>query len=97
MRRKLNVRCGLLAPGTQERFEYRTYEVEVDGEATVLDVLKIIYREKGAPVAFQSYCRQGLCGGCVVEVNGHRVLSCTTLAQDGMEISPVLSGECLKS
>ena len=96
MRRKLNVRCGILAPGAQERLEYRTYEVEVDGEATVLDILKIIYREKGAPVAFQSYCRQGLCGGCVVEVNGRRVLSCTALAQDGMEITPILNGEFSK-
>lgn len=97
MRRKLNVHCGIPVPGMEDRFEYRTYEVEVDGEATVLDVLKIIYREKEDHIAFHSYCRQGLCGGCVVEVNGRRVLSCTTLAQDGMEITPVLNGKSLES
>lgn len=90
MTRKLKVRCAVPSPKTAEKMEYKEFEVDVEGEVTVLDVLKILYREKDEAIAFYSFCRQGLCGGCVVEINGRRVLSCTTPALDMMEIKPIL-------
>jgi succinate dehydrogenase/fumarate reductase-like Fe-S protein len=56
----------------------------------VLDVLNRLYQERDPEIAFHSYCRQGLCAGCLVEVDGRRCLACRTPAHDDMEIRPVL-------
>ncbi len=90
MTKKLKVRCAVPCSDAAERMEYKEFEVDVEGEVTVLDVLKILYREKDETIAFHSFCRQGLCASCVVELNGRRVLSCATPALDGMEIKPIL-------
>ena len=89
MVKRLQVKCAVLADGGGGQMEYRDFEVDVEGEVTVLDVLKMLYR-RDEMISFYSFCRQGLCGGCAVELNGRRVLSCATPAQDVMEIRPIL-------
>ncbi len=90
MRRKLKVRCAIPSQEAAGGMEYKLFDVEVEGEVTVLDVLKMLYCEKDERIAFHSFCGQGLCAGCMVELNGRRVLSCVTLASDRMEIKPIL-------
>jgi succinate dehydrogenase/fumarate reductase-like Fe-S protein len=89
MAKRLRVKYALPSVDAAAGIKYRDFEVEVEGEVTVLDVLKMLYRQDDT-ISFYSYCRQGLCGGCVVELNGRRVLSCATPAQDVMEIRPIV-------
>ena len=90
MSRVLNVRCAVPSAQDGGNWEFRQYEVEVEGESTIMDVLKKLYQQQDHDIVFYSYCRQGLCAGCRVEVNGCRVLACQTLAESDIEIRPVL-------
>ena len=90
MSRVLKVRCAVPSGRDDENWEFRQYEVEVEGESTIMDVLKKLYQQQDHDIVFYSYCRQGLCAGCRVEVNGSRVLACQTLAENDIEIRPVL-------
>jgi len=89
VKRMITVRCTVLSPDGTDRLD-REYKVEQDGEMTVLNVLEYIYHFLDSNIAFYSFCRQGLCGGCLVEVNGNRVLACKTPACDNMHIRPIL-------
>ncbi|MBW1697583.1 MAG: 2Fe-2S iron-sulfur cluster binding domain-containing protein [Deltaproteobacteria bacterium] len=90
MNRTLTVRCAVPSAHNSENWEFRQYDIEIEGESSVMDVLKKLYQQKDHDIVFYSYCRQGLCAGCRVEVNGRRVLACQTLAESGIEIKPVL-------
>ena len=90
MSRVLTVRCAVPSAQGSGEWEFRQYEVEVEGDSTVMNVLKKLYQQQDRDIVFYSYCRQGLCAGCRVEVNGRRVLACQTLAENDIEIRPVL-------
>lgn len=90
MNRVLTVRCAVPSAHGSGKWEFRQYEVEVEGESTIMNVLKKLYQQHDHDIVFYSYCRQGLCAGCQVEVNGRRVLACQTLAESDIEIRPVL-------
>ena len=90
MSRVLTVRCAVPSARDSGNWEFRRYEVEVEGDSTIMDVLKKLYQQQDRDIVFYSYCRQGLCAGCQVEVNGRRVLACQTMAENDIEIRPVL-------
>lgn len=56
----------------------REHRLVIDPRMTVLDTL----RERLALTGSQKGCDHGQCGACTVLVDGHRVLSCLTLAID---------------
>ena len=86
----LTVRCAVPSASDSEKWEFRRYEVEVEGDSTIMDVFKQLYQQQDHDIVFYSYCRQGLCTGCQVEVNGRRVLACQAMAKNDIEIRPVL-------
>jgi succinate dehydrogenase / fumarate reductase iron-sulfur subunit len=55
---------------------YKTYELEVNSNELVLDVLDRIKWEKDGSFTYRRSCRHGICGSCAVKVNGKSVLSC---------------------
>ena len=55
---------------------YKTYELEVNNNELVLDVLDRIKWEKDGSFTYRRSCRHGICGSCAVKVNGKSVLSC---------------------
>jgi xanthine dehydrogenase YagT iron-sulfur-binding subunit len=54
----------------------RTYRVEADIRASLLDVL----REQLGLTGTKKGCDHGQCGACTVHIDGERVLSCLTFA-----------------
>ena len=90
LKRTIKVRCGVVTGDSSEEVEYRNYTVEAEDEVSVLNLLDHIYQTIDRDLSYYSFCRQGLCGGCLVEMNGKRVLACKTLAPEELEIKPIL-------
>jgi succinate dehydrogenase/fumarate reductase-like Fe-S protein len=67
---------------------YDEFDVpNVDGQS-VLGALQYIYEHLDASLAYTSSCRIGLCGGCLVRVNGKVVHACTTIMKGDIVIEP---------
>lgn len=65
----------------------RTYTLQVDPRASLLDTLRDDLGLTGA----KKGCNQGTCGACTVQVDGERILSCLALApmSQGREITTI--------
>jgi len=71
---------------TTPRFE--TYEnIPYEG-MRVTDVLNYIYQHIDTSLAFRYSCRAGLCGVCVLKVNGKACMACHKIAEKEMTIEP---------
>jgi aerobic-type carbon monoxide dehydrogenase small subunit (CoxS/CutS family) len=62
---------------TKLHINSRTYDLELKGNETLLEVL----REKLGLTGTKTACEESECGTCTVNVNGKAVLSCITLAK----------------
>lgn len=62
----------------------------------VLDVLNYIYQNIDSSLAFRYSCRAGLCGACLLRVNGKNVMSCKELASEEMTIEPPRNHRVIK-
>ena len=58
------------------------FDVEVSGEASVLDVLRSIVADHDPTLSFRSSCRVGMCGTCAIVIDGRERLACQTSAVD---------------
>lgn len=54
------------------------YQVDGEGQQTVLDALFYIQNELDPSLAFRCSCRVGMCGSCGMVVNGREGLACRT-------------------
>lgn len=72
--------------------EWRSYEVPLDGDMSVLNALEYVHEHLDPWVYFTISCRHGVCGACAMRINGRKRLACQTELEDGLEIDP-LGGE----
>jgi succinate dehydrogenase/fumarate reductase-like Fe-S protein len=80
MRKTVKISCYRAeGPGTQGRFQ--EYDVPVDSETSLQDVLMYISENLDPTLAFFKHaaCRQGICGQCTVKLNGKACLACVAL------------------
>ncbi len=78
--------------GPDEQGGFETHEVtDIDPEASFLEMLDQLNarlgREKKHTIAFDSDCREGICGSCALVIDGtpqgpHQVTSCQTYMRD---------------
>jgi succinate dehydrogenase / fumarate reductase iron-sulfur subunit len=78
--------------GPDEQGAFETHEVTgIDPEASFLEMLDQLNaklgREKKPTIAFDSDCREGICGSCALVIDGtpqgpHQVTSCQTYMRD---------------
>src|SRR5260370_12978217 len=73
---------------------YRSYQVPLRENQTVLDVVTWVQRNRDPSLAYRSACRVGVCGSCAMTVNGRPRWTCRThvsrVADDGrFEIGPL--------
>jgi xanthine dehydrogenase YagT iron-sulfur-binding subunit len=72
---------------TTLRINGRTYQLQLDSRATLLDTL----RERLALTGAKKGCDRGECGACTVHIERRRVLSCLTLAvmAEGKDVTTI--------
>jgi succinate dehydrogenase / fumarate reductase, iron-sulfur subunit len=70
-------------PESGENPRLDTYEIDLDDcGPMVLDALQKIKGEIDSTLTFRRSCREGICGSCSMNVNGHNCLACTTAIED---------------
>ncbi len=61
--------------GPKAQGEFKNYSVETDTDTSFLETLDILNEQlveaKQEPIAFDSDCREGICGMCSLYINGH--------------------------
>lgn len=67
---------------------FKTYELSLEEDITLLTALKCIYEKMDSTLAFRNYCCGAgpLCGSCLLTVNGEIVYSCTVLLKGDEEL-----------
>jgi len=86
-------------PDKDEKPYYQSYEVPVDRQVTVHELLNIIHRDFDGTLAFRDFkCFKGMCTTCILKLNGKSVKSCSTPVAPNSEIQidPVTSGEVIR-
>jgi succinate dehydrogenase/fumarate reductase-like Fe-S protein len=64
--------------------QWMTYEIEAEGEMTVLDALNSIFYRSDSTLAYRRYrCGRRLCRSCEVKLDGRIVRGCATLLRPG--------------
>jgi len=71
---------------------YREYLVPMDGEMNVLNALEYVHIHLDPSVSYQVSCRRGVCGACLMTIDGKKRLACETEVKDGMKIDPFSDG-----
>ena len=67
---------------------YQTFENVPFENCSVLEVVNYIFVHRDSSLAFRRYCTKGLCGACLMNVNGKPVLTCQYQASKEMLIRP---------
>jgi len=75
-------------PEKEKAPRFETYEnIPYEG-MRVTDVLNYVYQNIDSSLAFRYSCRAGLCGVCVLKVNGKVCMACHKIAEKEMTIEP---------
>jgi succinate dehydrogenase/fumarate reductase-like Fe-S protein len=90
MTRTLKVSC-YRAEGLTAQGRFQEYDVPVEGETSLQDILMYISENIDPTLAFFKHaaCRQGLCGRCTVRLNGKTCLACTASVPADSELVTV--------
>ena len=76
-------------PTTENSPRYETFEIPLEKEMRVLDVLDYAAENCGVGVGYRWFCGVKRCGMCGVTVNGKPVLACWEKATPSMVIEPL--------
>lgn len=69
-------------PHTGKKPHYDTYEMEVDPNDRVLDVLEQVRADADPGLGYRRSCAHGVCGSDAMRINGRNALACKVLVKD---------------
>ncbi|MCP4150059.1 MAG: succinate dehydrogenase iron-sulfur subunit [bacterium] len=77
---KVNVNVKIIKynPEKDSKPYWKTYDLEVGAELTILDLLNEIHWKYDGTLAYRRSCRSAICGSCAMKVNGTNILACET-------------------
>jgi hypothetical protein len=78
-------------PAVDKKPYYQIYDVPIESEMSVMDVLDYIYHNIDSTLAYYSHtaCRHGVCGRCTLIINGRASLACQTIVHEDIIIEPL--------
>ena len=74
--KKLKIKVFRFNKDTDYLPHYDTFEMNVNQDELVLDVMNRIKWEHDGSFSYRRSCRHGICGSCAVKVNGKATLAC---------------------
>lgn len=87
-------------PHTGNKPHYDTYEMEVDPNDRVLDVLEQVRADSDPGLGYRRSCAHGVCGSDAMRINGRNALACKVLVKDlnntQITIEPLLGLKVLR-
>lgn len=86
-------------PENDKEPHFQNYEIPVERQVTVHELLNIIHRDHDGTLAFRTFkCYKGMCSTCIVKLNGKTVKSCATPIEVNAEIKiePVTGGKVIR-
>lgn len=87
-------------PPTGKKPHYDTYEMEVDPNERVLDVLEQVRADSDPGLGYRRSCAHGVCGSDAMRINGRNMLACKVLVKDlnssQITIEPLLGLKVLR-
>ncbi len=75
---KRNIKILRYNPKTDKKPHWKSYNLELDSELTILDVLNEIHWKIDGSLAYRRSCRSAICGSCAMKINGQNLLACET-------------------
>ena len=57
---------------------WKDYKLDVEDDATILDILNEIHWRIDDSLAYRRSCRSSICGSCAMKVNNQNILACET-------------------
>ncbi len=90
MEEKMTVRVRRSNPSIGTGSHFQVYEVSIISGFSVMDVLDYIYENLDGTLAYRSHaaCRRGVCGKCMVLINGKPGLLCQTSMEGDITLEP---------
>ena len=71
-------------PDSGDNPRYDTFEVDLDNcGPMMLDALIKMKSEQDSSLTFRRSCREGICGSCLMNINGTNTLACIKAIEDG--------------
>jgi succinate dehydrogenase / fumarate reductase iron-sulfur subunit len=87
-------------PHTGNKPHYDTYEMEVDPNDRVLDVLEQVRADADPGLGYRRSCAHGVCGSDAMRINGRNALACKVLVKDlkssQITVEPILGLKVLR-
>lgn len=65
-------------PEKDKKPHWQKFEIEVEHDATILDILNQIHWHHDGTLAYRRSCRSAICGSCAMKINGQNSLACET-------------------
>ncbi len=75
---KVFVKILRYSPEKDKKPHWQNFEIEVEHDATILDILNEIHWYHDGTLSYRRSCRSAICGSCAMKVNGQNVLACET-------------------
>jgi succinate dehydrogenase/fumarate reductase iron-sulfur protein len=88
--KKIKVKVFRFDPSVGHEPFYNTYEVPLNSRMSVLDILDYIYENLDGSLAYYNHsaCHSGICGRCMLIVNGKASLACQTMVTTNITVEP---------
>jgi succinate dehydrogenase / fumarate reductase iron-sulfur subunit len=94
--RTINIKVKRFDPAVDPQPIACHYSIPYSPGMSVSDALRLINECSGEALAYLLYCRQGICGSCLVKVNEQLRLACCTPADDDLTIEPAFPNMVIK-
>jgi len=83
-------------PANESEPEIRSYRIPYSPGMSISNALCLVNEHYGDALAYLVSCRLGMCGCCLVRVNGQPRLACSTAAEDNLVIEPAFPDLVIK-
>jgi succinate dehydrogenase / fumarate reductase iron-sulfur subunit len=95
-RKTITIKVQRFDPAVELEPKMQSYRLPYSPGMSVSDALHLVNEVYGEALAYLVYCRQGICGSCLVKVNGLRRLACCTPVEDDLTVEPAFPNLTIK-